>query len=137
VGVFTIGALSNWYLDPAFAKPPFRAIGELLQAEACGSEPIVRTRDGAFLILLHYAPKCEHLLPEGDPGPELPLQTYQLFGGRIKPRDELPGASFWLVVALDNSIEFQVGVAEWIHHHYYLTRQQSHDSIVVRRYTNN
>jgi mannosyltransferase len=132
--IFATNGLINWYLDPAFGKPPFRAVAELLRTGACGKEPVVHTSDGAYVLLMHYAPQCEHFLVEGDPAPELPVQTFQRLGGQVIAKEGLPQRGFWLVVALDNSIEFQTELADWIDHHSRLSDSRSIDGITLRHY---
>ncbi len=134
LGALALGALNNWYFDPAFGKPSFRTVGEVLEAEACGAAPVVHTSDGALLILMRYAPHCEHILVEGDPAPQLPLETYQALGGRVATREELPAGTFWLVVALDNSIEFQREMADWIDGRYRLAQEYDVEGVYLRRY---
>jgi uncharacterized membrane protein len=134
LGVVALGGLHNWYFDPAFGKPSFRTVGEVLEAQACGTAPVVHTSDGALLILMRYAPHCEHFLLEGDPTPQLPLETYQALGARVTNREELPAGTFWLVVALDNSIEFQQEMADWIDERYPLAEEYEVEGIYLRRY---
>ncbi len=134
LGVVALGGLNNWYLDPAFGKPSYRTVGDVLEEEACGVAPVVHTSDGAFLILMRYAPHCEHYLLEGDPSPQLALETYQALGGRVTNREELPRGTFWLVLALDNSIEFQQEMADWIDERYQLAEEYEVEGIYLRRY---
>lgn len=134
LGAVALGALNNWYFDAAFAKPSFRSVGEVLEAEACGETPIIHTSDGALLIMMRYAPHCEHFLLEGDPAPQLPLETYEILGGRIVAKEELPGEIFWLAVALDNSIEFQRGMVDWIDERYRLAEEHDIEGVYLRRY---
>ena len=134
LGAVALGALNNWYFDAAFGKPSFRSVGEVLEAEACGAAPIFHTSDGALLIMMRYAPHCEHFLLEGDPAPQLPLETYQALGGRVTAKEELPGETFWLVVALDNSIEFQRGMVDWIDERYRLAEEHDVEGVYLRRY---
>lgn len=134
LGAVGLGALSNWYFDPSFGKPPFRIVGEALTAEACEGQPVIHTSDGALLVLIHYAPDCEHFLLKGDPAPQWPLETYELVGGHVIAKEDLPGESFWLVVALDNSIEFQRGIAGWIDQHYRVAEARDFEDIYLRRY---
>lgn len=135
ISIFAVGGLVNWYFDPAYGKPPFRTLGDLLRAEVCGAEPVVHTSDGGFMILTHYAPQCEHILLEGDPAPELPIQTYKLFGADIIPKEDVVARHFWLLIALDNSIQFQQESAQWIDQHANLKEERSVDGIIVRHYT--
>jgi 4-amino-4-deoxy-L-arabinose transferase-like glycosyltransferase len=135
VGLFAVGGLANWYFNPAFGKPPFRSVAEFLNEQGCETRPIVHTSDGGFLILLHYAPECQHLLVKGDPSPQFPVRTYELFGGQAIEKEELASHDFWLLVALDNSLDFQRSLAEWFDQRYSLTSEYVFDSIILRRYT--
>jgi 4-amino-4-deoxy-L-arabinose transferase-like glycosyltransferase len=135
VALFAVNGLANWYFDPAFGKPPFRAVVEFLEEQGCDQRPIVHTSDGGFLILLHYAPQCEHLLLKGDPSPQLPAETYELFGGRAIDKEEVAAHDFWLLVALDNSLDFQRSLADWFDQRFHLTSEHDFDSIILRRYT--
>jgi hypothetical protein len=134
VVVFGLNGLWNWYVDPDFAKPDLRAAAQLLQEKAEQGEPILHTSDGAFLVFSHYAPECRRYLLEGDPAPAVPAETYKLFGGDIIAKEEVSAPRFWLVVALDNSIEFQRGLADWFDAHYALRESYTLDGIYLRQY---
>jgi len=134
VALFALNALHNWYLNPKFGKPPFRAAARFLQAKADAGEPILHTSDAGFLIFVHYAPGWGTYLLEGDPAPAIPAETYRLFGGEIIAKEELVAPRFWLVVALDNSIEFQMGLADWFDGHYRLVKSYSFDGIDLLHY---
>jgi mannosyltransferase len=135
VVLLAVNGLANWYFDPDFGKPPFRAVAEFLEEEACDLGPIVHTSDGGYMILVHYVPQCQHLLVKGDPAPQLPPETYELFGGQAIDKEMLAAQDFWLVVALDNSLDFQRAVADWYSQRYLLTRECAFDGIAVRGYT--
>ncbi len=134
VGVFAVAALDNWYFDPDFGKPPFRSAAHFLRDNSASGEPILHTSDGAFLISLHYAPDCEHYLLSGDPRPQLPLENYQRFGGEVIAKEDLSATRFWLVVALDNSIEFQGDLVEWFDERHAIHRSYDFDGIALRHY---
>jgi len=134
VALFALNALHNWYLNPKFGKPPFRAAARFLQAKADAGEPILHTSDAGFLIFVHYAPGWGTYLLEGDPAPAIPAETYRLFGGEIIAKEELVAPRFWLVVALDNSIEFQMGLVDWFDGHYRLVKSYSFDGIDLLHY---
>jgi hypothetical protein len=131
---FAVNGLWNWYVDPDFAKPDLRAAAQLLQEKVEPGEPILYTSDGAFLVFSHYAPDCKRYLLEGDPAPAVPAETYELFGGQVIAKEEVPAPRFWLVVALDNSIEFQTGLADWFDAHYTLRESYTLDGIYLRHY---
>jgi mannosyltransferase len=134
VALLSISALHNWYFDPDFGKPPFRTAAQFLQDEAGAGEPILHTSDGGFLIFLHYTPDSEHYLLKGDPETQLPSETYPLFGGAIIAKEDLSARRFWLVVALDNSIEFQTDLADWFDGHHKLVQTYDFDGVNLRCY---
>jgi mannosyltransferase len=134
VGAVAIGALGNWYFDPRFSKAPFHTAARFLNEEVAVSTPILHVSDAALLLFLHYAPEHDHYLVAGDPSPHLPMETYELFGAHILDRDEVTANSFWLVVALDHSIDFQRGLASWFDTRYQLAEARDFDGISVRRY---
>jgi uncharacterized membrane protein len=135
VVLFAINGLHNWYFDPDFGKPPFRTAARFLQEQAAIGEPILHTSDGGFLIFMHYAPDCGNYLLEGDPEPAVPVQTYRLFGGEIVAKEELSARRFWLVVALDNSVEFQTSLVEWFDEHHKLLQSYDFGGINLRYYS--
>jgi hypothetical protein len=71
---------------------------------------------------------------EGDPAPAVPVETYELFGGEIIAKEEVYAAQFWLVVALDNSIDFQRGLVDWFDAHHTLRESYTLDGIHLRHY---
>lgn len=134
LALFAVNGLWNWYFDPDFAKPSFRAAAQFLQEQAEPSQPILHTSDGAFVIFAHYAPEREGYLLQGDPTPALPVQTYELFGGGVVAKEVWSAPRFWLVVALDNSIDFQTGSADWFEAHYMLLDSHIIDGIYLLHY---
>jgi mannosyltransferase len=133
LALFAVNGLANWYFNPALGKPPFRAVAEFLEEEGCDAGPVVHTSDGGFLILLHYAPQCQHFLVKGDPSPQLSAETYELFGGQAIQKEELSAQDFWLLVALDNSLDFQLASADWFDQRFDLTSEHVFDGIILRR----
>jgi mannosyltransferase len=132
--VFAANGLWNWNFDPDFAKPDLRAAAELLQEKVEEGELTVHTSDGAFLVFSHYAPDCRRYLLEGDPAPAVPAETYELFGGKIIAKEEVSAPQFWLVVALDNSIEFQRGLVDWFDARHALRESYDLGGIYLRHY---
>jgi len=134
VVLFAVNGLWNWYFDPDFAKPDFRTTAQFLQDTIEPGEPTIHTSDAAFLILSHYGPGCGSYLLEGDPAPAVPVETYELFGGEIIAKEEVHAPQFWLVVALDNSIDFQRGLVDWFDAHHTLRESYTLDGIYLRHY---
>ena len=134
VGALAIGALGNWYFDPDFAKPPFRTAAQFLLEEVDQQKPILHASDASLLLFLRYAPEHSHYLLAGDPSPHLPVDTYRLFGGHFVEKGEVAASSFWLVVALEHSVEFQRGVVSWFDEHHQLTEVRDFAGVNLRRY---
>jgi mannosyltransferase len=134
VTLFAINALHNWYFDPDFGKPPFRTVTQHLQSKTEPGELVLHTSDGAFLVFLQYGTTHNNYLLEGDPTPHLPLETYRLFGGETIAKEELPTQRFWLVVALDNSVEFQRSLVDWFDEHHNLLQSYDFGGINLRYY---
>jgi len=132
--LFAVNGLWNWYFDPDFAKPDFRTAVQFLQDRIEPGEPTIHTSDAAFLIFSHYRLGCGSYLLEGDPAPAVPVETYELFGGEIIAREEVYAPQFWLVVALDNSIDFQKGLVDWFDAHHTLRESYTLDGIYLRHY---
>jgi mannosyltransferase len=134
VAMFAVNGLWNWYMNRDFAKPDLRGAAQLLQEKVEPGEPILHTSDGAFLVFSHYAPDCRRYLLEGDPAPAVPVETYELFGGEIIAKEEANASQFWLVVALDNSIDFQRSLVVWFDAHHALRENYAVDGIYLRHY---
>lgn len=134
IALFAVDGLWNWYFDPAFGKPPFRAAAQFLKEKAEPGEPILHTSDAGFLLFTHYAPGYANYLLEGDPAPAVPLEVYELFGGEIISKEEVYAPRFWLVAALDNSIDFQRGLVEWFDARHTLRESYTLDGIYLRHY---
>jgi mannosyltransferase len=132
--LFAVNGLWNWYYDPDFAKPDFRTAVQFLQDRIEPGEPTLHTSDAAFLIFSHYGPGGGSYLLEGDPAPAVPVETYELFGGEIIAKEEVHAPQFWLVVALDNSIDFQEGLVNWFDAQYALLENYTVDGIYLRHY---
>jgi mannosyltransferase len=134
LGVFAVGGLHNWYFDPTFSKPPFRAAAQSLFDEVDSDRPILHSSDAAFLLFMRYAPQYEHYLVAGDPTPHMPIETYRLFGGEVVDRGEVTASELCLVVALEHSVEFQREVADWFDQHFHLVDARNFDGVILRHY---
>ncbi len=134
VTLFAVNGLYNWYFNADFAKPPFRTAAQFVQDRVKPGEPVVHTSDAGFLIFAHYAQDCSGYLLEGDPDPGIPVDAYRLFGAEIIAKEDLPASPFWLVVALDNSIEFQMELADWFEERYQRVESYDFGGIDLRHY---
>jgi mannosyltransferase len=134
VTLFAVDGLYNWYFDADFGKPPFRTAAQFLRDRAELGEPVLHTSDGGFLIFAHYSQDRNGYLLEGDPDPGIPVDVYRLFGAEIISKEEVPASRFWVVVALDNSIEFQMELANWFDQHRQRIEGYGFGGIDLRRY---
>jgi mannosyltransferase len=134
VALFALDGLHNWYFNADFAKPPFRTAAQFLRDRVEPGEPVLHTSDGGFLIFAHYARDLSGYLLEGDPDPGIPVEVYRLFGAEIIAREELPASPFWVVVALDNSIEFQTELANWFDRRYQRIESYDFGGVDLRHY---
>jgi 4-amino-4-deoxy-L-arabinose transferase-like glycosyltransferase len=134
VGLFAANALRNWYFDPDFGKPPFRSAAELLKSGIASDAPILHANDTSLLPFLHYDPTGEHWLLKEDPILNLPLEIYQSLGAKIASKSEVSEPQFWLVLALDSSVEYQRELVEWFDQRYTLIETHDVDGIHLRQY---
>jgi hypothetical protein len=134
LGAFAVGGLHNWYFDPGFSKPPFRAAAQTLLDGVDRDQPILHSSDAAFLLFMRYAPQYEHYLVAGDPTPHMPMETYRLFGGEIVDKDEVTASQLCLVVALEHSVEFQREVTDWFDQHFRQVEARNVDGVILRLY---
>jgi hypothetical protein len=134
LGAFAVTGLRNWFFNPDFSKPPFRAAAQCLSQSTHADSMILHSSDAGFVLFLRYAPEQRHYLIAGDPNPHLPIETYALFGRGVVEKEEADSRGFWLVVALDNSIDFQSGLVDWFDSHHRLSESYAFDGIYLRHY---
>jgi uncharacterized membrane protein len=114
VGVIAL-SLGHYYLNPAYHKPPMRAVAAYVADAALPGDVVLHTSDGSLLPFAYYQPRLEQLLVAGDPEHRpgtARAQSLRLLGyAPVKLEQALAAhARVWLVVALDHSVEFQMEV---------------------------
>ena len=132
--------LGNWYWSPAQGKPLYREAAHLVMLEAGLNEPVLHTSDGSLLPFLVYAPAHRNLLLAGDP--EQSAATSRAHSTQVTHRVRpialepalLGRTSFWLVVSLDHSVDYQRAAAAAIDAQYRRTAEQTFGGLVVRHY---
>ncbi|MSQ10559.1 MAG: hypothetical protein EXR52_06075 [Dehalococcoidia bacterium] len=142
VGLLAIAgwSLGNWYWSPAQGKPLYREAAQLVMLEAGLHEPVLHTSDGSLLLFLVYAPAHRNLLLAGDP--EQDAATSRARSTQVvhpvRPVALEPAilgrTSFWLVVSLDHSVDYQRAVAADIDDRYRRVAEKTLGGLVVRRY---
>ena len=132
--------LRNWYTDPAVGKPPQREAARAVQSAWQPGQPVLHSSDGSLLPFLLYAPDLPNRLLDGDPEyaarTARARSTHDALGVQSVSRDAaLNGAQrFFLVVALDHSVEHQVGLAREFDARYERLSEDSVGGILVRVY---
>lgn len=132
--------LRNWYSDPDVGKPPQREAARAVQAAWQPGQPVLHSSDGSLFPFLLYAPDLPNRLLDGDPEyasrTARARSTHEALGVQPVSRDTaLKGAQrFFLVVALDHSVEYQVGLAKEFDARYERLSEDSVGGILVRVY---
>jgi uncharacterized membrane protein len=103
-----IGTVS--YHTGPLIKPPYRDVTAFVAGQALPGDVVLHTSDGSYLPALRYAPRLNQAVLAGDPDPRKPAAVYEAFGGQVWDLADLEAVGngrFWLVVALEHSIEWQ------------------------------
>jgi len=110
-----VAAVSAWnfYSDPAYAKPNWRAVAQYVRAGAEVGDVVVHTSDGSFLPFLcydHDVPQA--LLPEDPETAASNAPSQHIVSAVGSPPREMEDAvagheRAWLVVGLDHAAEHQ------------------------------
>ena len=103
-----VGSIS-YHLGP-IVKPPYRDATAFVAENAQLGEAVLHTSDGSYLPALRYAPRLTQAVLVGDPDPRKPETVYAALGGQVWSLADLESVTngrFWVVVALEHSIEWQ------------------------------
>lgn len=119
-----IGTFS--YLTGSLVKPPYRAATSYVADRAAASDRVLHSSDGSYLPALRYAPQLTQGVLAGDPDPRKPEAVYEALGGQVWSLDEVAeqNGRFWLIVALEHSVEWQLAQVETISTAYPLLEEQ-------------
>ena len=116
-------SLHNFYVDPAYAKPPIRSAASYLCTRFEDGDVVIHTSDSSYLVFAHYVPELEQGFIVGDPDYE--QETTRARTGRIagiEPRDlaEITRGKkrLWVVMALDHNIEHQQTIGDLVAERY-------------------
>lgn len=99
----------NHHLGPLI-KPPYRDATAFVTENAQPGDLILHTSDGSYLPALRYAPQLAQGVLVGDPDPRKPETVYAALGGQVWELADVERAAngrFWVIVALEHSIEWQ------------------------------
>lgn len=135
LGAILFTSLACYYFDPAFAKPPQRAAAQYITSHFQPADVIIHTSNGSFLPFLFYTPVKDNFLLEGDPAPLHPPRVYELAGGQTISLNRIGNFNrFWLVVALDHSLDYQRETAARLDALYSMQSEEIIGGIVIRQY---
>ena len=127
-------------LAPAGGKPAYALAARAVGEQATPEEPVVHTSDGSLLPFLVYAPRLHNVLLAGDPEHQQATSrarsTLVTMGQTPQP---LPAAvsssaSFWLVVSLEHSTDYQQATVAAIERQYRRTAEIGGGGLFARRY---
>ena len=129
-----IGTFS--YLTGDLIKPPYRAAMAFVTERAASNDIVLHSGDGSYLSALRYAPQLNQGVLAGDPDPRKPEAVYGALGGQLWSLDEVEkhNGRFWLVVALEHSVEWQLEQVETISAIYPLLDEQEIGGIHIYLY---
>jgi hypothetical protein len=99
------------YQTGGLIKPPYRAATAYVAEHAAPGEAVWHTSDGSYLPALRYAPQLNQGVLAGDPDPRKPVAVFEALGGQVWSIDALAlqqNGRFWVVVALEHSIAWQL-----------------------------
>ena len=100
----------NYHIGP-LVKPPYRDVTAYLADRATPGETVLHTSDGSYLPALRYAPQLTQGVLAGDPDPRKPEAVFNALGGEVwdlADASALSNGRFWVIVALEHSVEWQL-----------------------------
>ena len=98
-----------YHLGP-LVKPPYRDAAAFVVENAQPGDLVLHTSDGSYLPALRYAPQLTQGVLAGDPDPRKPEAVYAALGGQVWEMadvEAMANGRFWVIVALEHSIEWQ------------------------------
>lgn len=107
---------ASYHFGP-LVKPPYRDATAFVVNNSLPSDAVLHTSDGSYLPALRYAPQLEQGVLANDPDPRKPQPVYAALGGQVWSQDQLNSVAngrFWVIVALEHSIEWQQAQYETI-----------------------
>lgn len=99
--------LGNWFLDPAYAKPPVRDAAHLVQASEHADVPVIHAIATSYRLFAHYAPNLDNRLLADTPMALRPNEVFEREGGGVIDSAAVPDNGFWFIVFPVHSQEFQ------------------------------
>ncbi|WP_420642992.1 glycosyltransferase family 39 protein [Candidatus Leptofilum sp.] len=98
------------YHSGPLVKPPYRDATAFVAENSQPGDVVLHSSDGSYLPALRYAPQLNQGLLAGDPDPRKPASVYAVLGGQVWSMADLElmaNGRFWVIVALEHSIEWQ------------------------------
>ncbi|MCB9109063.1 MAG: glycosyltransferase family 39 protein [Anaerolineales bacterium] len=106
-------SIFNFYFNPAFAKPAWRQAAFYVQTQVRPGDIVLHTSPGSLMPFLAYPHSVRHVLLPGDPElvqENAPSQSIGVaVGGEPQPIEQAVQGydRAWLVVGLDQAIDYQ------------------------------
>jgi uncharacterized membrane protein len=124
--------LGNYYLYPDPAKPPFRAVGVILESNWQQEDVLLNLHDSSYLPLQYYVPELESYLLNNDPDTWIPAHTWEWAGERISGLDEVVvGKSrLWILAMPDRVNDRQTEILAQVDSRYEMKREWIWPSVV-------
>jgi mannosyltransferase len=93
-------SLSNYYLWPDPAKPPFREVSAVLKTHSQQEDVVLHLHDSSYLPLRYYAPDVESYLLNNDPEAWIPSYAWEWAGRRVSSLDQVPVGNLrlWVII---------------------------------------
>lgn len=123
----------HYYFGP-LVKPPYREATAFVAENFQPDDVVLHTSDGSYLPALRYAPQLTQGVLAGDPDPRKPEAVYTALGGQIWNLADVEmqaNGRFWVVVALEHSIEWQQEQYEAIVAHHTLVDEREIGGIQI------
>jgi uncharacterized membrane protein len=133
-------ALFNFYFDPAYAKPPWREAAAYVREHAQAGDVALHTSDGSYLPFLVYDPTIPHVLLPGDPKiAQINAPSQAIVTAVTAPKRDVSEAvqgyrQAWLVLGLDQAIDYQLAQKDYFDQHYRLVAETQVGGIYLLRY---
>jgi hypothetical protein len=133
-------SMFNFYFDPAYAKPAWREAAAYIHNQAQAGEVALHPSDGSYLPFLVYDPSLEHILLPGEPEiARINAPSQAIVTAVTAPRQDVDRAiqgrrQAWLVLGLDQAIDYQLAQKDYFDAHYRLLEETRIGGIYLLRY---
>lgn len=132
--IMLIGVVMHWF--SADLKPPYRDVMNWVAQQRQPGDVVLHTSDGSYWPALRYVDWPDHVVLAGDPDPRRSVAMHRLVGGDVWNREEVIawGGRFWLIVALEHSVEWQLEQADFFAQQFALSQRHEIGGIGIYLY---